>query len=149
MGARLLSRVGEDGETVAVSGRLTPSYVMLLPDGTDMEAPMEELLANSTWKQLMTVNQRQRLLRLPTNTTGRYVRVQLLSSDPLDYLSLAEVQVYRAEAFSFCNYRGGSPIPKGRYYGTESLLEGFLCVLCCLVVVCSGGGADIVMVCGW
>ena len=148
-------REGEDGKTVAVSGRLVPAYVMLLPDGTDMTASLSELVPNATWSKLMTVDQRQTLFRLPTNTSGRYIRVQLTSTDPNDYLSLAEVQAYRkgarlghkalrcgprlcsriylccvcgAEAYSFCTYRGGTPIPKGRYHGTQSLMEGFLCV---------------------
>lgn len=89
------TREGEDGKTVAVSGRLVPGYVMLLPDGTDMTASLSELLPNATWSKLMTEDERQLLFRLPTNTTGRYIRVQLTSTDPNDYLSLAEVQAYR------------------------------------------------------
>lgn len=114
----------EEGEQIAVSGRLTPAYVMLLPNGTDLDGSLNSTREQASWNTLMTENKRQTVFTLPTNTSGRYIRIQLTS--PTDYLSLAEVQVYTEEADSFCSYRGGSPIPKGNYYGVESLQEGFL-----------------------
>ena len=86
------SRENEEGEQIFLTGRLVPSYLMILANGTDLSLPLHELRAQAEWETRLTEPFRQQLIATPVNTTGRYVRIQLEGDD--HYLSLAEVQVY-------------------------------------------------------
>jgi hypothetical protein len=133
----------------AIRGRLYPAWLMVLPEdpsghawsnltcrhvnpGTGLKAATpcpqtgaETLAAAKSaavWKVRVVEDLREADFRLPTGVSGRYVRVQLESSE--DYLSLSEVQVYGARSEKVRDYTGGSPITAMTVYQPEESLAG-------------------------
>jgi len=112
------------GTVFAVTGRLFPAWVMLY-DGTESvgDVSLEAARAAAKWRRRITVKQRETVLVLPANTTGRFVRVQLESQT--NPLSLAEVQVYEKRHNGFASYEGGSPLAAVTYEPHRSVDEAF------------------------
>merc|ERR1712195_374510 len=75
----------------------------------------------SVWSGIVE-DKREISFRLPFNVRGRYVRIQLESSE--DYLSLSEVQLFSSRIHKFRDYSGGSPISNVAVYQPEESLNG-------------------------
>eukprot|EP00946_MAST-07B_sp_MAST-7B-sp1_P001368 g1368.t1 len=133
----------------AIRGRLYPAWLMVLPEdpsgnawsnltclhvnpGTGLKAEkpcsksgaetLAEAKSAAVWKVRVIEDLREADFRLPKGISGRYVRVQLESSE--DYLSLSEVQVYAVRSEKIRDYTGGSPITPLTVYQPEESFEG-------------------------
>ena len=78
----------------------------------------------SVWSVRVVEDAREMTFRLPRNIKGRYVRIQLESSE--DYLSLAEIQIFSERTHKLRDYTGGSPITNvAAYQPEESFTSNF------------------------
>jgi len=107
-----------------ISGRLTPSWVMVLDQDVNA-SNLTYARSRALWAKRITVDKRETALTIRSPIQARYVRVQLESSEEDVYLSLAEVQVFSEASAEIQHYRGGSPIVGGAYQSEESLDENF------------------------
>jgi len=131
---------GEVSES-GIQGRMTPGWLMVLPDSFTNASnthSLETAKAAALWKVRLTdtysevradtiyAKKRQVSVTLPPGgLLGRFIRYQL---EGTGYLSLAEVQVYELRNRPLSGYSGGSPIspsshPGGTNYAPEQSLD--------------------------
>ena len=115
----------------AISGRLTPCWVMLLNEDVNAST-VTYARSKSVFSRRLSEEQHETLLTLDAPISARYVRVQLepnlaqqLGQQVSEYLSIAEVEVFQGRSKTVLSYKGGSPIASGTYQPEQSLRQNF------------------------